>query len=190
MKPIYSLLFLYAALWVVTPAYALEKEFDENNDEIFTQDFNTVIPAYIKDIRHYYRVNADTATGGTIQSKDAIKELKSSGFKTVIDLRQAPEGVERERGKVEQEGLTYVNLPVSGSTALSDETLIQFNKLIEKVEKPVLIHCASGNRAGAVWANHLLSKGATLEEAIEQGQRIGMQSLFAIELRETHASPK
>jgi uncharacterized protein (TIGR01244 family) len=39
---------------------------------------------------------------------------------------------------------------------------------------PVLIHCTSGNRAGAMWGAVAASQGKTLEEAEAEGRRAGM----------------
>jgi protein tyrosine phosphatase (PTP) superfamily phosphohydrolase (DUF442 family) len=40
---------------------------------------------------------------------------------------------------------------------------------------PVLVHCASGNRVGVVWAVIQGQQGKTVEEAEAEGRRLGMK---------------
>jgi protein tyrosine phosphatase (PTP) superfamily phosphohydrolase (DUF442 family) len=41
---------------------------------------------------------------------------------------------------------------------------------------PVLLHCASSNRVGGVWAVIQSRKGKTLDEALAAGQQAGLHS--------------
>ena len=63
-------------------------------------------------------------------------------------------------------------MTVSG---ISEEQLSAFTKAFESAETPILIHCGSGNRAGAMWAAYLIRKGTDPEKAIEAGRKAGMR---------------
>lgn len=124
-------------------------------------------------IYNYHRVSAQVASSGSID-EGGLKELKEHGFKTIIDLRTPPEGTQEERNAAEAEGLTYRNIPITGA-GISAEQIAAFTKVFESAEKPVLFHCASGNRAGALWAYYQINKGTAHNLAIQQGRNIGMK---------------
>jgi protein tyrosine phosphatase (PTP) superfamily phosphohydrolase (DUF442 family) len=46
---------------------------------------------------------------------------------------------------------------------------------------PVLLHCASSNRVGAVWGVIARERGRTLEEAEAEGKRAGLSSAAMID---------
>jgi len=89
---------------------------------------------------------SDVATAGQPDAA-AWGELARSGFKSVIDLREAsePRGHDEPR-EVARAGLRYFLLPVSHSS-LSDR---QFDALREflrdAANRPALVHCQSANR--------------------------------------------
>jgi protein tyrosine phosphatase (PTP) superfamily phosphohydrolase (DUF442 family) len=78
---------------------------------------------------------------------------------------------------VEQLGLTYVSVPFSKADDLTDETLDLLRKQLSGgAERPMLFHCHSGNRVGAVWLAHrVLDGGLTWEAALEEAKTVGMK---------------
>ena len=40
---------------------------------------------------------------------------------------------------------------------------------------PLLIHCGSANRVGAMWTLYLVRRGIPISVAVEEGRTIGMQ---------------
>jgi protein tyrosine phosphatase (PTP) superfamily phosphohydrolase (DUF442 family) len=51
------------------------------------------------------------------------------------------------------------------------------NALGDGAAGPVLLHCGSSNRVGAVWAViQAQAKGLTVEQALEEGRRAGLSS--------------
>ncbi|MBL80209.1 MAG: hypothetical protein CMH70_09310 [Nitrosomonadaceae bacterium] len=46
--------------------------------------------------------------------------------------------------------MRYINIPFT-SRKIHYEHLSKFIKIIENTDHPILIHCTSGNRAGALW---------------------------------------
>jgi protein tyrosine phosphatase (PTP) superfamily phosphohydrolase (DUF442 family) len=56
----------------------------------------------------------------------------------------------------------------------------EFSRIVEDAaHSPLLVHCASGNRVGAMWALYRARKGVAVAVAMEEGRRIGMQQARA-----------
>lgn len=104
--------------------------------------------------------------------------LANSGITTVVDLR----GPDEDRGHDEpsharQAGLSYHNLPVDGAAGVTRETAERLDALIAQAPGPVLVHCGSGNRVGALLALRAHANGASPEEALALGERGGLRQL-------------
>lgn len=80
---------------------------------------------------------------------EQLQLLAEEGYKTVIDLRtsEEPRGFD-EAEAVRQNGMAYVNLPVP---ALDQATVDRFLEAMRKAERPLILHCASSNRVGALY---------------------------------------
>ena len=108
---------------------------------------------------------------------EQIQLLAEDGYKTIIDLRPAeePHGFD-EPAAARQNGLAYVNIPVTPAT-LGHATLDRFFEAMERAERPVLVHCASSNRVGALYYAWLvLEKGVDSKVALERGKAAGLRS--------------
>lgn len=125
----------------------------------------------VSEVKNYNRATSQIATSGVIG--EGVSALAANGFKTIIDLRTEAEGTHEEQLAVEAAGMRYVNIPVTGA-GINAEQLAAFTKAIEATETPVLVHCASGNRAGALWATYRMSKGVAPAIALEEGRTAGM----------------
>lgn len=104
--------------------------------------------------------------------------LKSEGVDTVINLRGPNEELPfAEQAVVEALGLEYVHIPIAGASGLTRENAQQLHELLAG-DETVFLHCASGNRAGALMAlrEHYFN-GATVEEALAIGRASGLSSL-------------
>src|SRR6185295_6108454 len=81
-------------------------------------------------------------------------EIKKMGFKAIFNLRLATEqgaNIEEETAAAKAAGITFVHLPLSG-TSPDPAVVDTFLKAISTPgNEPALIHCASGNRASALW---------------------------------------
>jgi uncharacterized protein (TIGR01244 family) len=102
----------------------------------------------------------------------------ASGFATVIDLRGPNEnrGFD-ERATVEGAGMSYISLPVEGADGINYENAGALDKLLREIDGPVLIHCSSGNRAGALLALRAKLNGADDESALAVGIAGGVTAL-------------
>lgn len=124
-------------------------------------------------VQNYSRITEQIAISGLI-GDGGVSSLAATGFKTIIDMRTANEGTAEEKALVERAGMEYVNVPMTVA-GISDEQLAVFTKAIESAERPVLIHCGSGNRASAMWAVYQISKGADPGVTIEAARKSGLR---------------
>ena len=144
------------------------------------------------DIPHLLCIDQNFATGGQ-PSQNAYAKLSSSGFRSVLNLRTAQEGIslEEEKQAVEKAGMRYINIPVV-SRAPTPGQATEFLKAVkDKSLHPMLIHCASANRVGAFWLIYrVLEQGWPQEKALDEANRIGLSSpvlkSFALEYIASH----
>ncbi|MGD8324712.1 MAG: sulfur transferase domain-containing protein, partial [Gammaproteobacteria bacterium] len=98
---------------------------------------------------------------------DSINELAGAGYVAVIDLR----GIDEDRGfderaVVESAGMSYISLPVSGAADVTYENAALLDDILGNVRGPVLLHCASSNRVGALLSLRARMQGASQEDAL------------------------
>ncbi|MCY7353581.1 MAG: protein tyrosine phosphatase family protein [Lysobacter sp.] len=110
-----------------------------------------------------YSVVDDLYSGGQ-PSESELAVLARKGVRTIINLRHPSEATDfDEATAVAAAGMRYVAIPIAGSQDLTRETVARFSQELAKAQAcgPVLVHCASANRVGALIA---------LEQAWVQGQ--------------------
>lgn len=123
---------------------------------------------------NYNRTTPFVATAGSLK-EGAVAELRTLGFTAIIDLRTPEERTSVEQVAVEAAGMKYFNIPVA-SRAPTDEQVRQFAALVEESSNyPVLVHCVSANRSGAMWTLYRVSKGIPFAIAIEEGRTVGLK---------------
>lgn len=124
-------------------------------------------------------VPVDGITSAGQPNEAALAVFAESGYAVVIDMRGADEdrGMKNFQGAVESTGMEYVAFPVVGEEAINFDTARQLDELLQGIDGPVLLHCASGNRVGAVLALRESLAGADDESAIEFGKDAGLTRL-------------
>lgn len=107
----------------------------------------------------------------------ALSVFAKNGYAAVIDLRTSGEerGID-EQTVVEGLGMDYVSLPV-GRDGITFENARALDQLIRSYERPVLVHCGSSNRVGALLALRASLNGVDDETAIEVGKKGGLTGL-------------
>jgi uncharacterized protein (TIGR01244 family) len=109
-------------------------------------------------------------------SPETLAQLGALGFRTVVNLRTEREGAAEEKAVVESQGLRYVWVPVTPDTfSLADVEAVE-RVLDDAAAAPILLHCASANRVGAVWAVVQARKGNVLDEALAAGREAGLHN--------------
>jgi uncharacterized protein (TIGR01244 family) len=127
------------------------------------------------EIPNYRVIRPGLATAGQ-PSPQALGRLKAMGFKTVINLRTEKEGGKAEGEPVGAAGLRYVWVPVAADTFSAADVDAVAKVLDDPEARPILVHCGSANRVGAVWTILQVRKGKTPEEAEAEGRTIGLSS--------------
>ena len=107
--------------------------------------------------------------------------IAARGIGTVVNLRTAAEMQDRdEAAEVRTAGMRYIEIPVEGAGGIDDANALRLREALLAAPGPVLVHCASGNRVGALLAlGEARHAGATPEQAIEFGRKAGMRSTEA-----------
>jgi len=115
-------------------------------------------------------------------SEAALTAIAAAGYKAVIDLRGPNEdrGLADEKKTVEMLGMSYVNLPIEGAAGVSYANARALDKLLAEADGPVLVHCTSSNRVGALLALRAKQLGADAETALEVGLASGLAGLKSL----------
>ncbi|GHA20879.1 hypothetical protein GCM10008090_33530 [Arenicella chitinivorans] len=112
-------------------------------------------------------------------SQSDLRALKALGVKTVISLRNPAEIDWDEAALVSELGMQFINLPVAGAAGVNEENARELARLIgQHDDEPLLVHCGSGNRVGALMAtaaNKVDQQDA--ETSIAIGKKWGMTTL-------------
>lgn len=123
-------------------------------------------------------VSANLVTGGQPSQEDLIT-LKNAGVREIIDLRGPGESAGfDEAQKAKALGMEYTSLPIAGAADVTSENAAKLHELLAESDGKVYLHCASGNRAGALLAIRAHEvEGKPVEAALDAGRKAGMTSL-------------
>lgn len=114
-------------------------------------------------------------------SEEVLAVVAEAGFVAVIDLRADNEsrGFD-EQGEVRRLGMQYYSIPVSGPEDMTYTNAKLLDDVLSGLEGPVLLHCASGNRVGALFALREKLNGASAEDALAVGISAGLTHSEAV----------
>jgi uncharacterized protein (TIGR01244 family) len=144
-------------------------------------------------ITNFAQVETTVACAGAV-TPEAVAGIKKMGFASIINLRLATEqgaDIEAETAAAKAAGINFVHLPLSG-TAPDPAVADRFLRIItEPGNQPAFIHCASGNRAAAMWLikRVLIDKwdnDRALEEAMQLGSISPVMKTFALDYIQAH----
>lgn len=128
-------------------------------------------------ISNFSRVGTTIACAGAT-TPAAVGEVKNLGYKSIINLRQPNEAgadLEAEEAAAKAAGITYVGLPFN--TAAPDPAVVQrfLDAVTAPANQPVFVHCASANRASALWMiKRMLVDGWDAERAGTEAAALGL----------------
>jgi len=135
----------------------------------------------IPGISTFAQVETTIACGGST-TPEAIREIRSMGFKSVINLRLASEQgamVEEEGVVVKAAGMNYVHLPFNAQSP--DPKLIDnfIAAVSAPANTPAYVHCAAGGRAAALWMiKRVKADGWPEARALEEANALGLNDRF------------
>ena len=126
----------------------------------------------------------------------AYTKAAANGFRAVLSLRTASEGIDldRERAQVESNQMRYFNIPVNSGSPRAEQADEFLRLTRDKANRPILVNCASANRVGAfMMILRVVDQGWSEDKALDEAIKIGLSSdglkKFAKEYIATH-SPK
>jgi uncharacterized protein (TIGR01244 family) len=131
-------------------------------------------------IKNLARVETTVACAGAITA-DAMPEIKEMGFTSVINLREAHEpgaDIEKHEAAAKAAGLRYYHVPFNGAKP-DPKAADQFVKVISSKEAaPAFIHCASANRASAMWLIKRLAVDRwEVDRAVAEAEALGLSNV-------------
>jgi protein tyrosine phosphatase (PTP) superfamily phosphohydrolase (DUF442 family) len=143
--------------------------------------------------QNFTRLETTVACGGAT-TPEAVPEIKKMGFASIINLRLPSEtgaNVEGEAAAAKTAGINFYNIPFSGQSPdpkVADQFLAT---VTDKKNEPAYIHCAAGNRAGAMWMiKRLVVDHWDTDKAFTEATALGLTSpalkQFAIDYAQTH----
>jgi len=118
----------------------------------------------------------DGITSAGQPDEAAFRVFAEAGYVAVIDMRGPKEdrGLSNERELIEGLGMDYVELPITDRKQINVETAAELDRLLAGFDGPVLIHCKSANRVGAVLALRHSLTGVSDDEALAFGATAGL----------------
>jgi uncharacterized protein (TIGR01244 family) len=123
----------------------------------------------------------DVITGGQ-PTEAQLRAAHEQGIRTVVNLRPNGEfdGFD-ERAIVDELGMQYIHIPISGPDDVTEETAAALNDVLaDTTNRPLLMHCSSGNRVGSLFAARAYFLHDTdPERALDIGTHAGLTRLEA-----------
>jgi uncharacterized protein (TIGR01244 family) len=145
-------------------------------------------------ITNLARVETTVACAGAV-TPAAVSEIKKMGFVSIINLRQPTEpgaDIDAETAAAKTAGINFYNIPFNN--AAPDPAVV--DRFLETITKPgnqpAFIHCASGNRAAAMWfVKRVLVDKWDLDKAGTEAAGLGLSNAtlksFMLEYIKAHS---
>ena len=147
--------------------------FANHDDDIAQAPFGGEVS---RAIGQYNRVSPYIANAGLLH-KGGLEEAQRLGFKLVVDLRGTKErGVSNEMKLAERLGIRRINIPVVERAPEWNQVDELAALIHDPANYPMLIHCVSSNRSGAIWSLYRARVGVSPHTAIEEGRTAGLTS--------------
>ena len=147
----------------------------------------------IPGITNFAQIETTVACAGAV-TPASVAEIKKMGYKAIFNLRLPTEqgaDIDGEAAAAKAAGINFVHLPLNGASpdpAVADSFL---KAITAPGNQPAFIHCASGNRAAAMWfiKRAVIDKwdnDRALAEASELGAISQPMKTFALDYIQAH----
>jgi uncharacterized protein (TIGR01244 family) len=154
---------------------------------------STVTKQTVSGITNFSKVETTVACAGAT-TPAALADVKKMGYNSVINLRLASEAgaqIDEEAAAAKAAGINYIHLPFNAQSP--DPMLVDnFLKAVnDKANQPAFIHCASANRAAALWmVKRIVVDKWDVAQATTEAEALGLTNpnlkAFAIEQAKKH----
>jgi uncharacterized protein (TIGR01244 family) len=160
---------------------------------VLSVDAQQVQKESVAGVTNFARLETTVACAGATKP-DAVPEIKKMGFASIINLRLPTENgaeIEAEAAAAKTAGIKYFHIPMNGQNldpAVADTFI---TTITTPGNEPAFIHCASGNRASAMWMikrmviDHWDADRASTEAAALGLTNPGLKQ-FALDYAQTH----
>ena len=144
-------------------------------------------------VTNFSKLETTIACAGAT-TPEAVPALKEMGYKSIINLRLATEAganVEGEAAAAKAAGINYVHIPFN-TTQPDPAVADAFVAAVTKPDNnPAFVHCASANRAAAMWMiKRMVVDKWDAEKAGAEAAQLGLTNAalktFAVEYATTH----
>lgn len=153
----------------------------------------TVTKESVPGVTNFARLDTTIACAGAT-TPAAVAGLKQMGYASIINLRQASEAgadIEAEAAAARAAGITFVHLPFNAASpdpAVADNFI---KAVTDRNNQPAFVHCASANRAAAMWMiKRMLVDKWDAERAGAEAAALGLTSsalkTFVLDYVQTH----
>jgi uncharacterized protein (TIGR01244 family) len=147
----------------------------------------------VEGITNFAQIETTVACAGAV-TPESVAGIKKMGFASIINLRLATEkgaDIDAEAAAAKAAGINFVHLPFNASSpdpAVADRFI---KTITEPGNQPAFIHCASGNRAAAMWLiKRVLVDHWDNDRALEEASQLGLSSqplkTFALDYIQAH----
>ena len=154
---------------------------------------STVKKQTVEGITNFAQVETTVACAGAV-NPSSVAAIKKMGFASIINLRLDTEKgaeIDAEAAAAKTAGIHFFHLPLNGNApdpAVADRFL---QTITQPGNQPAFIHCASGNRAAAMWLikRVLVDKwdnDRALEEASQLGSMSPAMKAYALDYIQAH----
>ena len=153
----------------------------------------TVTKQTVPGITNFSKVETTVACAGAT-TPAALVDVKKMGYNSVINLRLPSEAgaqIEEEAAAAKAAGINYIHLPFNAQSP--DPMLVDnFLKAVnDRANQPAFIHCASANRAAALWmVKRIVIDKWDVAQATTEAEALGLTNptlkAFAIEQAKKH----
>jgi uncharacterized protein (TIGR01244 family) len=144
-------------------------------------------------VTNFKRLDTTIACAGATTAQ-GVPELKKMGYASIINLRLPTENganIDEEEAAAKQAGINFIHIPMNGQSpdaATADKFL---DAITAKQNQPAFVHCASGNRAAAMWMiKRLAVDHWDVDRASTEAASLGLTNAglkkFAIDYSESH----
>lgn len=108
-----------------------------------------------------------------------LERAQQQGVTLVVRLRAEGEPLQAEQAEwAEQLGMQLVHIPVAGAAGLTQDNARALDAALAQNEGRALVHCGSGNRAGALLAlRAFYVQQLAPEQALQLGEDAGLTRL-------------
>lgn len=132
------------------------------------------------DIPFFAAPSAQVLTGGKTNA-EALRSAQAQGVSKIVNLCPHSEDLGFDEPALAAElGLVYENIPIAGGGDLTRENAQRLAQALASANGPVLVHCMSSNRVGALFAlKARWLDGKSVDDALAEGRAHGLKGAEA-----------